>query len=196
MDPVSALDFDKGGGLVTAIAIDDAQGDVLMVAFMNEASLRQTLETGDAVYWSRSKGRLWRKGEESGHTQRVKSVYIDCDGDVVIVNADRAFGISDIVLSGFVRVVTHPKVFRVPSPISDAIRFTDQLLTQPRCVLIRPGPAHWRIFTRLCHDSGVRGNLVPDAFLAALAIESGCEWITTDRDFSRFEDLRWRHPLR
>ena len=65
MDPVSALDFEKGGGLVTAIAIDVAKGDVLMVAFMNEASLRQTLETGNAVYWSRSKGRLWRKGEES-----------------------------------------------------------------------------------------------------------------------------------
>ncbi len=92
MDPVSALDFDKGGGLVTAIAIDDAKGDVLMVAFMNEASLRQTLETGDAVYWSRSRGRLWRKGEESGHTQRVKSVYIDCDGDVVILRVEQKGG--------------------------------------------------------------------------------------------------------
>ena len=92
MDPVSALDFDKGGGLVTAIAIDDAKGDVLMVAFMNEASLRQTLETGDAVYWSRSRGRLWRKGEQSGHTQRVKSVYIDCDGDVVILRVEQKGG--------------------------------------------------------------------------------------------------------
>ncbi len=92
MDPVSALDFDKGGGLVTAIAIDDAKGDVLMVAFMNEASLRQTLETGDAVYWSRSKGRLWRKGEQSGHTQRVKSVYLDCDGDVVILRVEQKGG--------------------------------------------------------------------------------------------------------
>ncbi len=92
MDPVSALDFDKGGGLVTAIAIDDAQGDVLMVAFMNEASLRQTLETGEAVYWSRSRGRLWRKGEQSGHTQRVKSVYIDCDGDVVILRVEQKGG--------------------------------------------------------------------------------------------------------
>ncbi len=92
MDPVSALDFDKGGGLVTAIAIDDAKGDVLMVAFMNEASLRQTLETGEAVYWSRSRGRLWRKGEQSGHTQRVKSVYIDCDGDVVILRVEQKGG--------------------------------------------------------------------------------------------------------
>ncbi len=92
MDPVSALDFEKGGGLVTAIAIDAAKGDVLMVAFMNEASLRQTLETGNAVYWSRSRGRLWRKGEESGHTQRVKSVYIDCDGDVVILRVEQKGG--------------------------------------------------------------------------------------------------------
>ncbi len=92
MDPVSALDFDKGGGLVTAVTIDDAKGDVLMVAFMNEASLRQTLETGDAVYWSRSRGRLWRKGEQSGHTQRVKSVYIDCDGDVVILRVEQKGG--------------------------------------------------------------------------------------------------------
>jgi phosphoribosyl-AMP cyclohydrolase len=92
MDPVSALDFGKGGGLVTAIAIDDARGDVLMVAFMNEASLRQTLETGDVVYWSRSRGKLWRKGEESGHTQRVKSVYIDCDGDVVILRVEQKGG--------------------------------------------------------------------------------------------------------
>ncbi len=92
MDPVSALDFGKGGGLVTAIAIDDARGDVLMVAFMNEASLRQTLETGDVVYWSRSRGQLWRKGEESGHTQRVKSVYIDCDGDVVILRVEQKGG--------------------------------------------------------------------------------------------------------
>ncbi len=92
MDPVSALDFDKGGGLVTAIAIDDAKGDVLMVAFMNEASLRMTLDTGQAVYWSRTRGKLWRKGEESGHSQRVKSVYIDCDGDVVILRVEQQGG--------------------------------------------------------------------------------------------------------
>jgi len=112
------------------------------------------------------------------------------------VNGDQPFGISDIVLSGFIRVVTHPKVFSKPSSITEALQFAGQLLTQPGCVLVRPGAAHWGIFTRLCQDYGARGNLVPDAFLAALAIESGCEWITTDRDFARFEGLRWRHPLR
>ena len=57
-----------------------------------------------------------------------------------------------------------------------------------------PGPRHWEIFARLCRESEARGNLVPDAYLAALAIESGCEWVTTDRDFSRFPGLRWKTP--
>ena len=112
-----------------------------------------------------------------------------------VVNADEAYAVSDLVLSGFVRVVTHPRVFREPSPLPDALAFAGQLLDQPHCVSVRPGPWHWEIFARLCRESGARGNLVPDAFLAALAIEAGCEWITTDRDFSRFKGLRWRHPL-
>jgi predicted nucleic acid-binding protein len=62
-------------------------------------------------------------------------------------------------------------------------------------VLIAPGPRHWEIFERLCVTAGAKGNLVPDAHLAALAIESGSELVTTDRDFSRFPGLRWRHPL-
>jgi hypothetical protein len=111
------------------------------------------------------------------------------------VNADEAYGLSELVLSGFIRVVTHPKVFKRPSGIEDALAFANQLRDQPNCVLIEPGPRHWDLFARLCAESGARGNLIPDAYLAALAIESGCEWITTDRDFSRFKGLRWRHPL-
>jgi hypothetical protein len=61
--------------------------------------------------------------------------------------------------------------------------------------MVRPGPRHWSIFARFCREIGARGNLVPDAFLAALAIEAGCEIITCDRDFARFTGLRWRHPL-
>jgi len=60
---------------------------------------------------------------------------------------------------------------------------------------LAPGKRHWAIFTRLCRDVEAKGNLVPDAYLAALAIESGCEWVTTDRDFARSSGLRWRHPL-
>jgi phosphoribosyl-AMP cyclohydrolase len=92
MDPLSAIDFAKGDGLVTAIAVDDVRGDILMVAHMNEESLRRTLETGEVHYWSRSRARLWHKGEESGNTQRVRSLWIDCDGDVVLLRVEQRGG--------------------------------------------------------------------------------------------------------
>jgi phosphoribosyl-AMP cyclohydrolase len=92
MDPLADVDFTKGGGLVTAIAVDDERGDLLMVAHMNEESLRRTIETGEVHYWSRARGRLWRKGEESGFTQRVRSVWIDCDGDVVMLRVEQRGG--------------------------------------------------------------------------------------------------------
>jgi uncharacterized protein len=106
------------------------------------------------------------------------------------------YGISDLVLSGFLRVVTNPKVFRQPTPMDAGLAFAQLLRAQPNCVPVAPGHRHWDIFTGLCRTAAVKGNLVPDAYLAALAIESGSEWITTDRDFSRFPGLRWRHPLR
>lgn len=112
-----------------------------------------------------------------------------------VVNGEEAYGISDLVLSGFVRVVTHPKVFKRPSRMDDALTFAAQLRDQSSCVHIEAGPRHWDIFKRLCAEAGVKGNLVPDAYLAAMAIESGCEWISTDQDFSRFKGLRWRHPV-
>jgi len=92
MDPLEALDFQKGDGFVTAIALDDATGDVLMVAFMNELAVRRTLETGEVHYWSRSRGKLWRKGEESGNTQDLKTIYIDCDGDCVVLRVEQKGG--------------------------------------------------------------------------------------------------------
>jgi len=112
-----------------------------------------------------------------------------------ILNSEQSYGMADIVLSGFLRIVTHPRIFDPPSNMDAALAFANQVRNQPNCVPIDPGPRHWRIFTRLCEQAGVKGNLVPDAYLAALAIESGSEWITTDRDFSRFPDLNWRHPL-
>jgi toxin-antitoxin system PIN domain toxin len=112
-----------------------------------------------------------------------------------VVNGDEAYGMSELVLGGFLRVVTHPKVFQRPSPIEHALAFAEQLRRQANCIRIEPGLRHWEIFERLCLDCEARGNLVPDAYLAAMAIESGCEWITTDRDYSRFRGLRWRHPL-
>ena len=112
-----------------------------------------------------------------------------------VINSDQAYGMSDIVLSGFLRVVTHPRVFNPPSSLGQALAFVHEVRNQPNCVLTMPGSRHWFIFERLCRAANVKGNLVPDAYLAALAIESGSEWITTDHDYSRFPGLSWRHPL-
>jgi uncharacterized protein len=112
-----------------------------------------------------------------------------------VLEGDAAYALSDIVLSGFLRVVTHPGVFVEPTPLETALRFLADVRERPNCVLVAPGARHWDIFQRLCREAGVKGNLVPHAFLAALAIEAGLEWITTDRDFARFPGLRWRHPL-
>ncbi|QOZ82446.1 MULTISPECIES: phosphoribosyl-AMP cyclohydrolase [Chromobacterium] len=81
-------------GLVAAIAQDAASGRVLMVAWMNRDSLALTAETGVAHYWSRSRGKLWKKGENSGHLQTVKELRLDCDGDVVVMQIEQAGGIA------------------------------------------------------------------------------------------------------
>lgn len=105
------------------------------------------------------------------------------------------YGLSDLVLAGFIRVVTHPRVFRDPTPLADALSFVQTIRDQPGHVPVVPGARHWSIFLSLCAQARVRGNLVPDAYFAALAIESGAEWITTDGDFARFPGLKTRHPL-
>lgn len=112
-----------------------------------------------------------------------------------VINGDSPYGLADIVLSGFLRIVTHPKIFNPPTPMGTALEFARQIRGRPQCMFINPGQRHWEIFENLCRTSGAKGNLVPDAYLAALAIESGCEWITTDRDFTRFPGLKVRHPL-
>jgi toxin-antitoxin system PIN domain toxin len=98
-------------------------------------------------------------------------------------------------LRGFIRLVTHPRVFRDPTPIDRALEFMDAVRAPPHRVAIAPGPRHWTIFESLVRMSAARGSLAADAYMAALAIEAGCEWITTDPDFGRFPGLRWRHPL-
>jgi hypothetical protein len=112
-----------------------------------------------------------------------------------LVNGDEAYGACDLVFSGFLRIVTHPAIFSPPSPIGDALAFVEEVRNQPNCAVIAPGARHWEVFTALCQTAGVRGNLVPDAYFAALAIESGSEWITTDGDYARFPGLRWRRPF-
>jgi uncharacterized protein len=111
------------------------------------------------------------------------------------MTSDQPFGISDLVLAGFLRIVTNPRIVKSPTPLGEALQVVAKLRAQPNYVHVSPGPRHWEIFVRLCQEAGAKGNLVPDAYHAALAIESGCEWISTDRDFSRFRSLQWRHPL-
>ena len=112
-----------------------------------------------------------------------------------MLSGGSAFGVSDIVLSGCLRILTHSRMFDPPTPAARALAFIRQVREHPHAVAIQPGSRHWRVFMDLCEKTGARGNLVPDAYLAALAIESGSEWITTDRDYAQFPGLRWRHPL-
>ena len=86
------VDFDKSGGLVPAVAQDADTGEVLMLAWMNREAYEETLRTGRACYFSRSRNRLWRKGEESGNVQEVREVYIDCDADTILLKVKQVGG--------------------------------------------------------------------------------------------------------
>ncbi|MGH3390454.1 MAG: type II toxin-antitoxin system VapC family toxin [Actinomadura sp.] len=112
-----------------------------------------------------------------------------------IVDGEEPYAVSDFVITGFVRVATNLRSLPKPATLDEAVGFADQIRNQPRAVVINPGDRFWGIFTRLCRESGATGKLVPDAYLAALAIEHGCEFLTDDRDFAKFPGLRWRHPL-
>ena len=90
---VADVSFDEQG-LIPAIAQDATTGQILMVAWMNAESLAETAQTGRAVFWSRSRKRLWRKGEESGHVQQVREIRLDCDGDVIVLKVDQVGGIA------------------------------------------------------------------------------------------------------
>ncbi len=90
--PQNGPDFSKGDGLVPAIAQDAATGDVLMMAYMNAESYAETLATGRAVYYSRSRKKLWRKGEESGNVQLVRAIYLDCDLDTILLSVEQIGG--------------------------------------------------------------------------------------------------------
>ena len=112
-----------------------------------------------------------------------------------VINGPTAYGIAPQVLSGVVRICTHPRIFRRPSSRADAFTFCRTLLEQSNATVTVPGARHWSVFEDLCGKAKAKGNLVQHAWFAALAIESGCEWITTDRDYARFPGLNWREPL-
>jgi toxin-antitoxin system PIN domain toxin len=104
-------------------------------------------------------------------------------------------GLWDAVLTGFLRIVTHPRVFREPTPLELGLGFLESLRAGPACLAIGPGDRHWPLFVELCRGAGATGNRVPDASLAALAIEQNATLTTADRGFARYPGLRWEHPL-
>jgi uncharacterized protein len=104
-------------------------------------------------------------------------------------------GLPDAVVVGFLRIVTHINIYVPPTPTEEAWDFIEALRRHPHVVVLEPGPAHGTLFRQLCLKHQVKGNLVPDAFLAALAMESGSSLASSDHDFARFQGLRWIQPL-
>jgi hypothetical protein len=111
------------------------------------------------------------------------------------LSVSEPFGVSELVLASFLRIVTNHRIYLEPSTPEEAIAFCEAVLSAPAAVPVRPGPRHWAIFTNLCNTVRARANQIPDAFLAALALEHGAAWVTTDRGFARFPHLRIIHPL-
>ena len=112
-----------------------------------------------------------------------------------VVNGPATYAIAPQVLAGVVRVTTHPRIYARPSSRTDVFAFCRSLLEQPNATVTTPGNRHWSIFEDLCEKAKANGNLAQDAWFAALAIESGSEWITTDRDYARVPGLNGRSPL-
>ncbi len=112
-----------------------------------------------------------------------------------LVNSPEPFGLSVLVVVGFVRIVTHPKIYKVPTPLGLALASMEALADHPGCRVLSPGPRHLGLFTTLCRASHVSGKSVADAQHAALAIEHGCTFVTRDADFATFagHGLRWQH---
>ncbi|MCP3957526.1 MAG: type II toxin-antitoxin system VapC family toxin [bacterium] len=112
-----------------------------------------------------------------------------------LVGGREPFALSELVLSAFLRLVTNRRIFEPATPMDVALDFCQRLTRWPSAVIVRPSERHWQIFVDLIRGADIRGAMVTDAYLAALAIEHGCEFVSTDSDFARFEGLRWRHPL-
>ncbi len=111
-----------------------------------------------------------------------------------VANGNAPFGVVLQVFSSVLRIVTHRGIYAEPDDPPAVFKLCNGLLDRENCVVVAPGVDHWKIFTRLCDQTNARGNLVSDAWFAALAMESGCEWVTLDRDFARFKGLKWRMP--
>ncbi len=113
-----------------------------------------------------------------------------------VINSNTAYAFSELVLSGFIRIVTHKKIFEQPSSLENAIAFVEQIRSAQQAVSLLPGAKHWSLFLQCVKSISASGNVVPDAYHAALAMEWNCDWVTTDKGFRRFKGLRVRHPLK
>jgi toxin-antitoxin system PIN domain toxin len=110
------------------------------------------------------------------------------------VNGPSAYGMADRVVEGFIRVATLPNLYKDQVPIDVAVEFAEMLVDQPNCVRVNPGTRQWSLFLDLLASTNAAGNAVSDAWLAALAIESGSEWVTWDKGFARYPGLKWSTP--
>jgi toxin-antitoxin system PIN domain toxin len=132
---------------------------------------------------------LYARREESEHHPEYRQWLEERLGGPELV------GVSELVLSGFLRIVTNHRIYKIPTPMDAAIEFCEVVLAAPAAVPIRPGPRHWPLFVDLCRRAGAKGNLVPDAYLAGLALEHGATLVTADRGFHRYPGVRVRHAL-
>jgi len=112
-----------------------------------------------------------------------------------VANGDEPVGVPDLVLSGFLRLVTNRRIFVEPTPPELAWEQVEAMTSAPAVLRVTPGERHWDLFSSLTQEVDARGNDVPDAYLAAYAVENNATWVSADRGFARFERLRWRHPL-
>jgi uncharacterized protein len=111
-----------------------------------------------------------------------------------LLTARAPFGVTDLVAGSFLRIATNRRIFSIPTPVAGAFDYLRALRGQPAHVHLGPGPRHLELLERLCREADASGDLIPDAQLAAIAIEHACELVSFDRDFARFADLRWIRP--
>lgn len=111
------------------------------------------------------------------------------------LNGTESVALFEPVLSAVLRIATHPNIFKPPSPRVEVETFIDTCLVAPAATAVRAEAGHWAIFRDLCTKADCRGNLIQGAYLAALAIQHNCTYVTADGDYARFPGLRWRHPL-
>ncbi len=110
------------------------------------------------------------------------------------ISGPARFMMADIVLVGFVRIVTHPRIFKPPTPLDRALAAVDQIRLHPLCVLVRPGEQHFDLFLKLTRACNAKSDMISDAYLAAMAIENNARLYSCDRDFARFDGLDWSSP--